>query len=301
MSKATTPISKNKPKQHQDFDNVIKKTFSKVYQSIIHKLLGLDLTNTLKIPTTFSRTKEKRTDFAIKVSPPNEVPHIVHIEFQSRNDKRMDRRELGYYNDFYWEYGLEIIQYVIYLGTGEPTMKTEINHRNMRLKYTVIALNKIDVELFLNSNNSHEVVLAILCKYERKEAPKIIKQILENLRAKVKNERDLQEHVTDLEILSGLRKLQSITKKQVNKMPVIYDLRKDLRFKEGLKEGLEEGEIKGEIKGEAIGELKKARTATIRLLKQGLLTVNMIAEGLEMPLSFVLKIQQELQKNPDLK
>ena len=201
----------------------------------------------------------------------------------------MDRRELGYYNDFYWEYGLEIIQYVIYLGAGEPTMKTEINHRNLTLKYKVIALNQIDVELFLNSNDPHEIILAVLCKYDRKEAPKIIKQILENLRAKVKNERDLQEHVTDLEILSGLRKLQSITKKQVNKMPVIYDLRKDLRFKEGLEEGEEKG------------ELKKARTATIRLLKKGLLPVATIAEVLEVALSFVLKIQKELEKNPNLK
>ena len=44
-------------------------------------------------------------------------------------------------------------------------------------------------------------------------------------------------------------------------MPVFYDLRKDIRFKEGLKEGFEEGLEKG--------KLRKAHLITIRLLKRG--------------------------------
>jgi hypothetical protein len=282
MKKAVNTIEKKPPpNQHQDYDNVLKKTFSRVYESIIHKLLGLDMKNVVKIPTSFSRTKEKRSDFAIKVSRPYEKPHIVHVEFQSDNDKNMDKRELGYYGDYYWEYNLEIIQYVIYLGKGKVTMPTEINHKNLNFRYNMIVLNQINVELFLNSDNPHEIVIAVLCKYTRKEAPKIIDQILEKLKAKVPNERELYEHVTDLEILLGLRNLQPQTKKQVEKMPIIYDLRKDIRFKEGAED--------------------KARTSAIRLLNQGLLTGAMIADALEVPLAFVLQIQKELQNKPNLK
>ncbi len=298
MEKAeNTEQKKPPPNQHQDYDNVLKKTFSRVYQSIIYRLLGLDTRNAVKIPTSFSKTKEKRTDFAVKVSLPNKKPHIVHVEFQTENDKNMDKRELGYYGDYYWEYKLEIIQYLIYLGKGKLTMPTEINHENLKFRYNVIIMNEIDVELFLNSDNPHEVILAILCKYERKDAPKIIKQILEKLKAKVQNQNELQEFVTDLEILSGLRKLQSETKKQVQKMPIIYDLTKDIRFKEGVEVGIEKGMEKGIEKG----EYKKARTGTILLLKNGLLSVVTIAEVLDVRLDFVLKIQEELEKNPDLK
>ena len=67
-------------------------------------------------------------------------------------------------------------------------------------------------------------------------------------------------------------------------MPVIYDLRKDIRFKEGKEEGLEEG------------ALKHARLSTIRSLKKGTLSVVEIAEIVDMPLTFVLKIQKELEK-----
>ena len=293
MKKATnTTQTKPPPKQHQDYDNVLKKTFSRVHQSIIHKLLGLDIKDMVKIPTSFSRTKEKRSDFAVKVALPNQPPHIVHVEFQTDNDKNMDKRELGYYNDYYWEYNLEIIQYVIYLGTGTPTMPTEIKHKNLDFRYNMIVMNQIDVELFLNSDNPHEIILAVLCKYTRKEAPKVIAKILEKLKQKVLNERELHEHVTDLEILSGLRNLQPQTKKEVDKMPIIYDLRKDIRFKEGLEEGLEKGLEKVNL---------EKRASAIRMLKQSTLPAITISEFLDMPLDFVLKIQKELEKKPNLK
>ena len=131
--------------------------------------------------------------------------------------------------------------------------------------------------------------MAVLCKYTRRQAPKIIKKILEKLRAKTKSERDLHEHVTDLEILSSLRNLQSETKKELEKMPIIYVLTKDIRFKEGVEVGEEKG------------ELKKARIATIRLLKRGILSAVTIAEDLDVPLDFVLKIQKKLDRNPNLK
>ena len=140
-------------------------------------------------------------------------------------------------------------------------------------------MQNTDVDLFLNSDNPHEIVLAVLCKYNRRQAPKIIKQILEKLRAKTQNERELHEYVTDLEILSNLRNLQRQTKKELEKMPIIYDLTKDIRFKEGAE--------------------AKARLSTIRALKKGSWSVTTIAEILDVPLSFVLKIQKELEPVPN--
>ena len=72
-------------------------------------------------------------------------------------------------------------------------------------------------------------------------------------------------------------------------MPIIIDLTKDIRFKEGVREGMKQG------------WLRKARSCTIRMLKDGLLSVVTIAEVLDVPLDFVLKIQEELERNPDLK
>ncbi|MDZ7880598.1 MAG: hypothetical protein U5L45_23180 [Saprospiraceae bacterium] len=67
-------------------------------------------------------------------------------------------------------------------------MKTEIRHKNLSFQYNIITMNQIDVELFLNSDNPHEIILAVLRKNPRKEAPKVIKKILEKPNEKVKNE-----------------------------------------------------------------------------------------------------------------
>ena len=233
-----------------------------------------------------------RSDFAVKVIDEDKKPHIVHVEFQGRQDEKMHIRQLGYYHDFLNEFGLEVLQYVIFMGSGQHKMIDHIQHKNLDFSYKIISLNEIDAQIFLNSDNPHELILAILCHYEKNEAPNIIHQILQKLQVKAQNERELFEYTTDLEILSGLRKLQSQTKNQIDKMPITYDLTKDLRFIEG--------EQKGKIEGKIEGELKKARIATINLLKERLLSVDTIARVLDVPLAFVKKIQDELIKNPNL-
>ena len=184
---------------------------------------------------------------------------------------------------------MEVVQYVIYMGISDHKMIDSIQHKNLNFSYKIIVLKDIDAQIFLESNNPHELILAILCKYEKKDAPEIIHQILEKLLKITENERELYEYTTDLEILSNLRNLQSVTKKQIDKMPITYDLKKDLRFKEG------------KIEGEMIGEIKKARIAIINMLKLNTLSIKQIASVLEVSLDFVKKVQAELANNPNLK
>ena len=80
-------------------------------------------------------------------------------------------------------------------------------------------------------------------------------------------------------------KLRRFCEKKLEKMPVFYDLTKDIRFKEGVE----------------VGRFNKTRFIAIRILKRGLLPLEEIAETIDMPLSFVLKIQEELDENPNLK
>ena len=50
MSKRISKLGVPNPNQHQDFDNVLKKTFTRVYTTLIQKLLGIDLKKTIEIP-----------------------------------------------------------------------------------------------------------------------------------------------------------------------------------------------------------------------------------------------------------
>jgi hypothetical protein len=70
-------------------------------------------------------------------------------------------------------------------------------------------------------------------------------------------------------------------------MSLNYDITKDIRFQQGI----EKGEVIGIEKGEAL----KTYSMTIKLLKQNTMTTSEIADFVEMPISFVLQCQTELE------
>ncbi len=75
----------------------------------------------------------------------------------------------------------------------------------------------------------------------------LIKEIITKLQQQTGSESELSELLKQLELISLLRGVQ--TQKQTIKlketMPIIIDIRKDLRFKQGKAEGEELGMVKG--------------------------------------------------------
>ena len=117
-----------------------------------------------------------------------------------------------------------------------------------------------------------------------KPAEEIAKLILQSInRLEIRNEIKLKA-VKQLEVLSGLRNLQTIIVELIPKiMALDYDIRKDLRYQQGLEQG--------EKIGEKIGEKKclkeKQDKVIIALIKKGKLSRIEIAEVTEVTLDYV--------------
>ncbi len=60
------------------------------------------------------------------------------------------------------------------------------------------------------------------------------------------SESELKERIAQLEIMSFLRseKLHELIIKEEQKMTIVYDIRKDLRYKEGVSQGLSQGKTR---------------------------------------------------------
>ena len=117
-----------------------------------------------------------------------------------------------------------------------------------------------------------------------------IYQILNNLNEKTKNtkkSKKLNKYIFQLEILGNLRSLQSEITYQINNMTLDYDVRQDLRYLQGVEEA--------DAKSAKVAEAKAAKTV-LNLLSRGILTPIEIAAIVEMPLDFVLNIQNEMQQ-----
>ncbi len=155
------------------------------------------------------RTLERRADFAcIGTNLSTGERQLNHLDLQANSHDFMDGRMLFYYALYYEMYRLPIKQYVIFLGSGNWNGPTKIEHGHLKFSYEVISLKTIDYELFINSEEPEEIIMAVLADFKGENNKAVIKKILTCLKNKTKNKRKLQKLILQLEMLSNLRKLQ---------------------------------------------------------------------------------------------
>jgi len=89
-------------------------------------------------------------------------------------------------------------------------------------------------------------------------------------------------------VLSKLRKLQEITIKKIEAMPIIYDLETDIRFLQGIEQGIEEQTRKQE-------EANKSKI--IEMLKVGRLSIEEIADYRDVSVEYINELKEQLEKD----
>ena len=285
---------------HKDFDNILKGYLIQGIMPMIKRKTGLDVVNITELPTDLSRTQSRRIDALLLVELSTGYKFILHIEIQSKNDSQMDDRELFYYAIIYHKYRLPVQQFVLYLGKEKMKMPMGIQHQDLQHRYNIISMNEIPVAELINSDNPQEIILAVLAKYDVKDASDVVTQIITNLFLLERDEEILKKYLAELEILSNLRKLQPIIINKILKaMPVTYNMETDIRYNQGIEKGIREGVEKGiregMKKGVEKGVLEHARTSIIKLLRNGKLSDVEIAEINDVPLSYVLELKKEIE------
>ena len=239
----------------------------------------------IEIPDDLQVTKELFPDFLKKVLHDiNEKDFILHLEFQSADDYGMAKRMLNYYSMLFDRYDLPVMQQVFYLGKGKSKMRNSLLHNNLNFNFGIVSFNSIPYQEFIDSDIPEEMILAILADFTNEKPEKIIRKLLEKIDSLDKGTFYKQRIVNQLEVISGLRNLQPIIVELIPKiMALDYDIRKDLRYQQGMQKGLEEG-------------LEKQDKIILALLKKGKLSQEDIAEAAEVPLDYIKKIAEELNK-----
>ena len=261
----------------QDYDKIFRENIEQVIITLAQKLLGIDPATLEEIPDDSQYTIERKPDLLKKVKPGGKKKdYILQMEFQSTDSHKMLKRLLFYYGLLFADYGLEVLQYVFYIGKkNKPTMPTDIQHTNLQFRYELINIMDIDYELFIHSNKPEDVVVAILCDFKKKSPEYIIDTILDRLQKLNNDELDLSKYVTQLEVLSKLRNLQDLFINKAAKMPITYDLKTDIRFLQGV---------------------EKAKMEDVEaLLKSGELSTDFISTHLKVPIEEVERIKKDME------
>jgi hypothetical protein len=195
----------------QDYDKIFKENIEGIIIPLAEKLLHihLDPNHLEKIPPEFQKTIERKPDFLKKVlnaDPSNE--YILHIEFQVDDKDNMIQRMLEYYALCYKKYALPLDQYVFYIGEDQAKMLSELSHKNIQFRFTLINFHDIDYHIFTDSEEPEEVILGILAKFEQNQTEEVITEILQKIQSAPIDTLRKQKCIIQLEILSNLRKLR---------------------------------------------------------------------------------------------
>lgn len=259
------------------FDRIFKEESVILIKAIATKVLGVgNFSNTQPVTASLHKTLEREPDWLRRVCHANpKHDYIFHGEVHGKDEAVILDRNLVYFSLLWQGYHLPIHQVVVYIGRKKKlkNMISTLNIHNMNYQFDIINMNKVPYAYFINSSVPEEVMLAILCDFKKKRAEYIITQILMRLKQLNTSPLNLQKNIVQLEIISKLRKLQPLLTKILDDMPFVFDIRKDLRFKEGKQDE----------------RLAKDQFFVINLFQKGIQSLETIAEFADVELSFVLK------------
>ena len=278
-----------------DFDKILRENLDALLPYIARKLLGLDLSRTETLKDKIQVTLEREGDHFKKVlHDDTSLDYGLHWEFQS-TDEDMRARNLLYYALFFQKYGIPLRQIVVFLGSQAPRLIRQniLELHGLRLEFEVIHLSEVPKETFIHSTIPEEVILAILCDFGADRPEQVIRLILQNLMKIVGRVPRLQRYQRQLHVLSRLRKLHPISLKEIQAMPIHYDIETDELYLAGLEKGREEALEQGIDRGI---ELHQHETV-VRLLRTGRFTAEEIAEFAGVSVDYVRRVKNELNKH----
>jgi len=260
----------------QDYDKIFKENIEEIILPLAKKVLNIDPEGLEEIPDDLQHTIERKPDFLKKViHKDSKKDYILHIEFQVADEPEMVYRMLEYYALLLRGYEIELKQYVFYIGKGKAKMPIEVKHKKLQFSFELINMQEIDYHQFVNSSKPEEVILAILADFGKDKAQTVIDTILERILIVTEPNLKREKTVRQLEILSKLRKLQAQIIKSLNIMALTYDIKNDIRYKEGKEEGL---------------------SIAIENLIAANLSQKQISEYLKIPLERVQKVAKSMKK-----
>ena len=252
QKKKSPKQSKKDPKKGNTYDKILKENFRELVVPLVFRQEGIDPVKSEPLPEELNSTISRKIDFLMRVLEKNGEESIVHIEFQTRMPRAMVYRVAEYHGFLLGKYKLPIRHFVVYLGKSRTKVPTELPKNLQFSGYKLIALNQIPFEDLIKSKIPEEIILAIFAHYPKHDPERVAKIILYRLKEVCKDEVSLRKFITQLTLLSQLRKLDGYVKQIANSMPITIDLRENALVKDLIAEVQAELELEHDEKLKAI-------------------------------------------------
>ncbi|MEO1513649.1 MAG: hypothetical protein AAFV95_01510 [Bacteroidota bacterium] len=288
-------MPEDKEKGGNLFDRILKENVESIFIPLIKWQLGLQISSYKPLKDKITKTVERELDALYELHLEDGGQMLLHVDFQTRRDPTMLYRMAEYHGLVFKKYRLPIQHLVIYLGMGKFGGNQQLQQKEIFQGFELLNLYELDVERLLTQESPQAVILALLADFKGRSTEVVLRAIILRLKTICHSNSELRKYLTQLTILSRLRKLEDVVPKMINSMPIHYDIETDGLYIRGMKKGLAKG-MEKEIENSRIRAEEKERSIIISLLQSGLLSPEQISEHLQVPLERVLDIQRELEE-----
>jgi hypothetical protein len=194
------------------YDLVVKDLFQRDHPSLLDQLTaGVNVREVLNVE--LARVEERRADLVLSLADKT----ILHIEFQSGNDKDMPYRMGIYCLLLGQKYRLRVRQVVLYLGQAKMRMEDHVDMGETKAGYTLLDIREMDSNGFMASGRPGDLALAMLAN----GGPEQVSEIARRVAGFEGAER--QRVLSQLVVLSGLRRLSGRLTMELKTMGITTD------------------------------------------------------------------------------
>lgn len=241
-------------KQANQYDKILRENMDVALPGMIRNLLQIQMVTMKEIPSEIQHTKERKPDLLKEITDKHGKTYALHIEYQLRDDKDMVSRMAEYSIMLQRKYRIWVKQFVIFIGSGKPTMTQRITTEDHQYKYHLLSLSTIDYKLLLKSEKPEEKIFAVLGDFKSDPPLTAIKNILKDIQAADNEDLAEQRYFNQIRVLLQIRDLETQFDEVMESISTFFKEERDPFYK----------------RGEKKGEHKKALQIARRLKRMGL-------------------------------
>ena len=208
------------------YDAVVKDLFQKDHPSLLDQLTGgVKIRAFLNVD--LAKVLERRADLVVLL----EDKTILHIEFQSTNDKDMAYRAGIYCVLLGHRYHCRVRQVILYTGQAKMRMPDGVDLGETRIAYRLIDIRTLESETLIASGRPGDLALAMLANGGPDRVVEIIRRANE-LRGP-----ERQRVLAQLVLLCGLRQLTGRLTMELKTMGATIDIAKNEILRDLMRDG----------------------------------------------------------------
>jgi len=165
---------------------------------------------------------------------------------------------------------LPVKQFVIFLGSDNPKMPTDLDRERLKFSYPLVSLSTLDYHIFLSSNKPEEVILGILANFQGEDPENALKQILVRVKETSKGDFSLNRYFNQLRILAQLRNLELNLKNAMDSIAEYIKEERDVLYLRGQEKIIESLLTKLNYSLEQIADIAGVSVDFVKSVKQRL-------------------------------